>query len=93
MRLIDVRYASLANPRGGRTRHAPPPPNGCGPIIFYAQNAIFSQIFLRSLRSRLILSIIIIEYDQKHAKNDFYFNFQHFQRFSNLKTSCFSTDC
>ena len=52
---------------GGRTRRAPPP-NGRGPKIFYAQNANFSQFFLRSLRSRLILSIILIEIWQKHAK-------------------------
>ena len=41
------------------------PPNGRGPMIFYAQNAILSQYFHRSLRSRFILNIIL---------NDFYFN-------------------
>jgi len=36
--------------------------------FFYAQNANFSQFFLRLLRSRLILSIILIEIWPKHAK-------------------------
>ena len=68
---------SLVDP-GGRTRR-PPPPNGRGPKIFYAQNAIFSQFFLRSLRSRLMLSINLIKVWQTHAKNEFYFNLQHFK--------------
>jgi len=34
---------TLAEP-GGRTRRAPPP-NDRGPMIFYAQNAIFSNSF------------------------------------------------
>ena len=46
----------LADPGGAPG--ARPPPNGRGPMIFYAQNAIFSHFFLRS---RLILSIILIE--------------------------------
>ena len=64
-RLICARYKnwliSLADPGGGRTRRAPPPPNGRGPMIYYAQNANFSQFFLRSPRLRIILSILLIE--------------------------------
>ena len=59
-------YISLADPGGG-AHPARAPPNGRGPKIFYAQNANFSQIFLRSLRSRLILSILVIEIWPKHA--------------------------
>ena len=33
---------SLADPGGGAPG-APPPPNGRGPMIFYVQNANFSQ--------------------------------------------------
>jgi len=57
---IAVEHLSTPADPGGRTRRARPP-NGRGPMIFYAQNANFSQFFRRSLRSRLILSIIIIE--------------------------------
>ena len=46
-----------------------PPPNGRGLMILYAQNAIFSLFFRRSLRSRLILSIILIEIWPKHVFN------------------------
>jgi len=49
-------HDTLADP-GWRTRR---PPNGRGPMIFYAQYANFSQFFLRSLRSRIILSILLI---------------------------------
>jgi len=56
-----------------------PAPYGCGPMILYAQIAIFSPFFL--LRSRLFLSIVLIEKWQKHAENDFYFNLQHFHDF------------
>jgi len=61
-----------ADPGGGGASGATPP-NGRGPMIFYAQNAIFSHFFLRS---RLILSKILVEI---WPKNDFYFNLQHFQ--------------
>ena len=41
------------NTSGSRGGAARAPPNGREPMIFfYAQNAIFSQFFLRSLRSR-----------------------------------------
>ena len=53
---------------------APPPPNGCGPIFFYAQNAILCHFFLRS---RLFLSIILNM--AKHAYIYIYFILQHFQ--------------
>ena len=53
----DTTYA-LADPGGG----------GADPWFFYAQNANFSQFFFRS---RLILSIILIEIWPKHAKKDF----------------------
>ena len=43
--LCYVMLLSLADPGGG-AHPAPPPPNGRGPMIFYAQNAIFSQFFL-----------------------------------------------
>ena len=49
-------YNSLADPVGAHPARAPPP-NGRGPMIFYAQNANFSQFFRRSLRSRFILSM------------------------------------
>ena len=40
---------SLADPGGGA--HPAPPPNGRGPMIFYAQNAKLSQfIFARFAR-------------------------------------------
>ena len=64
---------TLADPGGGAPG-ARPPPNGRGPMIFYAQNAIFSQFFRRSLRSRFFLSLILIEIWPKHAEIDFYFN-------------------
>jgi len=51
---------TLADPGGGAPG-ARPPPNGRGPMIFYAQNANFSHFFRRSLRSRFILSLILIE--------------------------------
>ena len=60
-------HFTLADPGGG-AHPAPPPPNGRGPRIFYAQNAKFSQINFRSLRSRYILSIFLIEIGPKHAK-------------------------
>jgi len=58
---------STSGSRGGAPG-APPPPNGRVPMIFYAQNAKFSQIFFRSLRSRSIISIILIEIGPKQAK-------------------------
>jgi len=68
----SIRYITSGSRGGGRT------PNGRGPMIFYVQNANFSQFVLRSLRSSFILSIILIEIWPKHAKNNFNFNFQHF---------------
>ena len=56
---------SLAGPGGGVGAPGAPPPNGRGPMIFYAQNAFFSQLF-----SSLFWP--------KHAKNDLYYNLQHF---------------
>ena len=50
-------------------------PNGRGPMIFLMPKTRFFSIFLRS---RLILSIILIEIKPKHATNEFYFNLQHF---------------
>jgi len=44
-----------------------PPPLTTGPMFFYAQKANFSQFFPRSLRSRLFLSIHLIEIWPKHA--------------------------
>jgi len=72
--VINKRFVSktLADPGGAHPARAPP--NGRGPMIFYAQNAIFSQFFCRSLRSRFFLSLILIEIWPKHAKIDFYFN-------------------
>jgi len=47
---------ALADPGGGTPGARPP--NGRGPMIFYAQNANFSHFFLRS---RTILCILLIE--------------------------------
>ena len=46
--------------------------------FFYAQNAISSHLFLRSIRSWLILSIILIETWPKHAKMTFNQTFNTF---------------
>jgi len=51
--------SSLADPGGAHPARAPP--NGREPMIFYAPNANFSHFFRRSLRSRFILSIFLIE--------------------------------
>ena len=62
---LPIYNITLADPGGGgRTRRAPPP-NGRGPMILYAQNAKISQFFLRSLRSRFILDLILLEIWQK----------------------------
>jgi len=53
---------TLADP-GGRT-----PLTAADLWFVYAQNANFSYVFLRSLRSRFILSIIIIDVWSKHTK-------------------------
>jgi len=68
---------ALADPGGAHPARAPP--NGRGPMIFYAQNANFPKNFRRSLRSRLTLSVILIEIWPKHANNDYYLDLQHFQ--------------
>jgi len=52
---------SLADPGGGAHPARAPPPNGRGPMIFYAQNPKFYQFFRRSLRSRLNLCLILID--------------------------------
>ena len=59
-----ITHFILANHTSGSRGGAPGarPPNGRGPKIFCAQNANFSQVFLRS---RLILSINLIEIWQK----------------------------
>jgi len=57
MAAIGETLFPLADPGGA---HGAPPPNGRGPMFFYAQNANFC--------SRLILSIMLIEIWQKHAK-------------------------
>jgi len=49
MEIISIKnlVISLADPEGGAPG-APPPPNGCGPMILIfdnAQNAIFSHFF------------------------------------------------
>jgi len=62
----------LAGP-GGRTRRDPPPLTAADLWFFKAQNANFSQFFLRLLCSWLILSIILIEILPNPAKKDFYF--------------------
>ena len=64
----------LADPGRGT-----PPPNGRGPMICYAQNAIFFS-FCSSLA--INFKHTLIEIWPKHAKNEFYFNLQHFQLFS-----------
>ena len=64
---------SLADPGGG-AHPSRPPLTAADLWFFYAQNAIFSHFFLRSLCSQLILSLILIEIWPQHAKNDFYFN-------------------
>ena len=50
---------TLADPGGAHPARAPP--NGRGPMISYGQNANFSQFFRRSLRSRFILSLILVK--------------------------------
>ena len=68
---------------GSRGAHpARPPPLLPRTYVLYAQNAIFSQIFLRSLRSRFILSIILIEIWPKTRKNNaFYLTINTFNDF------------
>jgi len=81
--LSNLAYmCTLADPGGG-AHPARAPANGRGPMMFYAQNAKFSSFFLRLLRSRFILSIILKEICQKHAKKmNFYFNRQYFQLYT-----------
>jgi len=54
-----LRLVSLADPGGAHPARAPP--NGRGPMIFLCPKRYFSLFFLRSLRSRLIFSIVSIE--------------------------------
>ena len=66
---------STSGSSGGGAHPARAPPNDRGPMIFFMPKTLFfSQVFRRSLRSRLSLSLILIEIWPKHAKNDFYFN-------------------
>ena len=58
---------ALADP-GGVAPGARPPLTAADLWFFYAQNANFSQFFRRSLPSRLIFSLILIEIWPKHAK-------------------------
>ena len=70
---------ALADPGGGAPG-ARPPLTAADLCFFMPQNANFSQNFLRSLRLRFILCIMLIEIWPKTCKNnDFYFNHQHFQ--------------
>ena len=55
--------------RGAGCAH-PAPPTAADLWFFYAQNAKIYHFFLCSLSSRFILSLILIEIWQKHAKND-----------------------
>jgi len=76
--LFYYSYKYMYN-RGTVKTTATPTGGSRGPrtYVFNAQNANFSLIFLRS---RLILSMILIEIWPKTRKNnDFYFNLQHFQ--------------
>ena len=57
---------STSGSRGERTRRDPPP-NGRGPMICVCPKRYFSHLFLCSLRSRLILTIILIEIWPQHA--------------------------
>ena len=63
--IFDVRTTSGS--RGG-AHPARAPLTAADLWFFYAQNAKFSQFFLRS---RLILGLILLEIWQKNAKNDF----------------------
>ena len=58
-------FKSLADPGGAHPARAPP--NGRGPMIFLCPKRYFFSIFFRSLRSRYILSLILIEIGPKHA--------------------------
>ena len=60
-------YNSLADPGGAPG--ARPPPNGRGPMIFYAPNANVSQFFSSLASLAITLSIILIEIWSKHATN------------------------
>jgi len=63
-------FHALADPGGG-AHPARAPPNGRGPMIFYAQNAEFSQFFSSLATLAIYLSIILIEIWTKHAKITF----------------------
>ena len=66
------------------SRGGGPSSNGRGPMIFFMPKTLLflNFLFACSLRSRFILSIILIEIWSEHAKNYFYFNLQPFQWFS-----------
>ena len=75
---LQTVHIPLADPGGGGT------PNGRGPMIFLCPKRLIYVVSI-FLRSRLILSIILIEIGPKHSKNDFYFNLQHFT-FNNFQS-------
>ena len=56
---------ALADPGGAHPARAPPHLTAADLWFFYAQNAKISQFFLRSLRSRVILELILLEIWQK----------------------------
>ena len=64
-----VSVVSFTSGSRGGAHPARAPTNGRGPMIFYAQNANFSHFFPCSLRSRFILSLVLIDIWPKHAKN------------------------
>jgi len=79
---------ALVDPGGGGARPARAPPNGRGPMIFFCPKRYFFSIFPRSLRLRIVLSLILIEMwskrHQKHAKNDFYCYTSTFNTFNDF---------
>jgi len=70
--------STIADPEGGG---APAPPNGRGPMIFYAQNAKFSQFFFARYARDYFLSIILIEIWQNTLKMTFTLTFNTFNDF------------
>ena len=85
---LDLVYIALADPGGGGAHPARAPPNGRGPMIFLCPKRFFFSIFPRSLRSRIILNLILIEMwpekVPKHAKNDFYCYTSTFNTFNDF---------
>ena len=78
---MKILALSLADPGGGaHPVRAPPPsnPNGRGPMILMPKTLLFLIFFVARFARDSFLCIILIEIWPKHAKNDFYFNLQHF---------------